>query len=373
MGRPKGAGVTPILKGSTWYVSYRLNGKQTTKKTEGCRTRADALEWGLEFLLDLKIEQAGIKYPNNPEYTEEVIRIGEENYDAQTKYLDHITKDIDKYIKYCNLHYTSGDARHRIALVKRFKKWLSVKNITRWEHFNDFEAWINSLNLQPLGVHSYAIRMRAFFTWLVKEKAISKNPVELKKYKLAPKILQRMSKKIMPLTDDDIVRIEKVMGNERDKTVWALCLHTGMRISEVINLLWKNVDLVNKIIYVKANDVDGNRGILKSTLKTSNSDRKIPIKKVLLTILQTAKVKATSAYVVEPMRKRGEYDWSAKSPITTIRPDFHTHLLRHTFITRFLHVKNVTIFEVATIAGNTPQEIQKTYGHFFNTGNINKF
>ena len=126
-----------------------------------------------------------------------------------------------------------------------------------------------------------------------------------------------------------------------------LCLHSGMRIGEVCALQWKDIDIVQGVIYVRRtieriyiieNDVRRTELVI-STPKTQNSIREIPLSKELIRLLKPLKKVVNDTFYVltnesnptEPRTYRNYY----KSVLDKLNiPHLKFHGLRHSFATR---------------------------------------
>lgn len=122
----------------------------------------------------------------------------------------------------------------------------------------------------------------------------------------------------------------------------ALC--TGMRIGEVCALKWEDVDFAHKTITIKYSVGRIYNCELKSTEKirtspkTKNSYREIPISKQLFQALKTVKKQSRSPYVVgtstQSKEPRSYRDYFNRLLKRLGIPHLVFHGLRHTFATR---------------------------------------
>ena len=128
-----------------------------------------------------------------------------------------------------------------------------------------------------------------------------------------------------------------------------ISLYTGMRIGEICALKWKDVNLSEKIIYVKKTAERIDNCVLKETKiiidspKTENSIRNIPIPSKLYKILKTLKNKYNNdCYVLSGTNKIIEPRMYQKFFKKVLKKNnikqrkFHS--LRHTFATNCIEV-----------------------------------
>ncbi len=123
-----------------------------------------------------------------------------------------------------------------------------------------------------------------------------------------------------------------------------LCLYTGLRIGELLALEWTDVDLTKGLLFVNKSchygkDRAGTYSRIVESPKTAQSERVIPLPKVLLPYLKVLK-KQRGDYVVSNHGKAISTR-SYQNSFSIILKKLHIphksfHSLRHTFATRAL-------------------------------------
>jgi integrase/recombinase XerD len=155
----------------------------------------------------------------------------------------------DRKIKNLSQDTISGYQRD----LGEFRKWLEetypdITNIedVKEKHIKEyFQHLINEKNNNAVTINHKLIYIRAFFNYLVQEKIIKETPVKIKKPKL--------DVKIEALTDEQVYQILRYFRKikTRDKTFYAYrnylmiltFLGTGVRLGELINIRWRDIDL----------------------------------------------------------------------------------------------------------------------------------
>lgn len=125
-----------------------------------------------------------------------------------------------------------------------------------------------------------------------------------------------------------------------------LCLYTGMRIGEICALQWRDIDIEERVIYIKRTiqrvyyknrDNKGATKIIITTPKSKKSVRVIPISDLLFDTIEK-KRGASDYYVITGSPKYIEPRLYRKHFMNFIRENsldyIHFHGLRHTFATR---------------------------------------
>ena len=142
----------------------------------------------------------------------------------------------------------------------------------------------------------------------------------------------------------------------------ALGGYAGMRIGEVGNLRWEDIDLEQGLIRIQPKQEAA--GISAWEAKTNNSYRQIPISEELLEILNN--LQKDSGYVIEYQGRKisrssfrfdNDKHWES---VTGSFKDFTFHMLRHTFVSMLLN-EGRSLEVVSKIIGDTFHTCYNTY------------
>lgn len=133
---------------------------------------------------------------------------------------------------------------------------------------------------------------------------------------------------------------------------------TGMRLSELINLKWEAVDLINRIIHVRNTDT--------FTTKSKKS-RVIPMNEYLYKLLAKRKEHAVCEYVFhKKMLKLDRLYVSKKFKKFVIdagiNPKLKFHSLRHTCAS-WLVQSGIDLYTVQKILGHSSVNVTARYAH----------
>ncbi len=188
---------------------------------------------------------------------------------------------------------------------------------------------------KPSTFISYHNTLNVFFTWCIKEKHMSFNPVEDIE---VPKLNKSLPSK---LTKQDAMRLLEVAYNYpypykflryRNHAIFATFLFAGLRRKELLNLKFADVDLENLTIFVR----QGKGG----------KDRIIPMSYRLAEILKTylrerLRLKKTCPELFTSLnRDMGFKEIGLKRLVDKMKEasglKFSSHKLRHTFATLML-------------------------------------
>lgn len=241
---------------------------------------------------------------------------------------------------------------------------LKLKDVTPVICTNLTIALLNDLKLSRSSAKTTLIYLKMVFKYAVLvEKILSYNPAEfvyLPKYTRQEKekmILNYENEKQLYMEKDVLKKfLDATKSNKNSFPFYAIAMtlaYTGMRIGEVLALQWENIDLKNKIIYVK-HDVFFKAGnFILQTPKTKTSIREIIIPDILVSELkiyrkQFLEYKIAHSAIWEnngcdfvfnsirtpgkPFKIRTISQWIKNIAIEINEPYIHAHTFRHTHV-----------------------------------------
>lgn len=119
-------------------------------------------------------------------------------------------------------------------------------------------SFIEGANVKPVTRHSYRRHLRVFFRWLVEQGALGDDPTVKVKLERAP------MKHPHFLTPEDVQRIccaieAPYRFGPKEAARWLLPIvranvYLGLRLGEVVNLRWADVDLEGRSLTVRCTD-----------------------------------------------------------------------------------------------------------------------
>ena len=112
----------------------------------------------------------------------------------------------------------------------------------------DIEHFISSLNLESSSISNYLSSFKTFYNYYIKIGLLKENPVLLID---SPKLKKHLPTYLTIDEIDKLLNIEiKDAFSARNKSLLELLYATGLRISELINLEFKNIDLNDCIVRI---------------------------------------------------------------------------------------------------------------------------
>lgn len=151
-------------------------------------------------------------------------------YSTRENYL----ASLNKFEKFCNLHYEGRKTQHIINEIK------SLKDQERDDAFfgvlQDFVNWLDDSNLSTTTIHQYFQIVNYYFNY----HGIRTHPIDLKQNVKLPR---KIKEKLHPLTQEEVFQLFRFTPKKR-KMLYLLLLGTGMRIRETVALRKKDFDLI---------------------------------------------------------------------------------------------------------------------------------
>jgi integrase len=202
--------------------------------------------------------------------------------------------------------------------------------------------------LKPASVNRELDSIKAIFNKAVEWKHIQESPAK------PIKTLKKPLKQPRYLSKEEAIRLlDNATGNL--KTMFMIALYTGFRFSEVLNLQWQDIDLINNSISVNP----------KHNFTPKDYEfRAIPLNKELKEYLLSVKDKANPKDYIYPNHPQ----------INTLQvivkrifkqsqisnASFHT--LRHTFAS-WLVIGGISLYTVSQLLGHTNIKTTMIYAH----------
>ncbi len=251
--------------------------------------------------------------------------------------------------------------------LEQFQQFLAdnfgIEDLSSAGH-SDIRAWMISLIEQPLNptsINRKIATLRSFYKFLLTNGNISKDPT----YKIQALKKGRKLPSFVPEADMEQILDEMRFGEDfeeqRDKMVLEILYLTGMRLSELIALKWKEVDLYESQIKVNGKG-DKNRIIPLSNRMKKNI---LSYKKVFE---QTFSIVNSSDYFIVRKSKEPAYPMMIFRVVRKNLDLFvkaskrSPHVLRHTFATHLLN-KGADLNAVKDLLGHASLAATQVYTH----------
>lgn len=197
----------------------------------------------------------------------------------------------------------------------------------------DIERFISGLNLESSSVANYLSAFKTFYNYYIKIGKININPIDKVD---SPKLSKHLPTFLTVDEVDKLLDIEiKDAFSARNKSLLELLYATGLRISELINLEFKNIDLNDCIVRIMGK---GSKERIVPINDLAIKYLKIYVKDYRHKLVKTEQ----NNYVYlnnhgKKMTRQGVFKMIKKRTLETgIKKDVSPHTLRHSIATHML-------------------------------------
>ena len=270
---------------------------------------------------------------------------------------------INKYLDY--LKYERKLSNNTILSYQNDLKDLYLffnEDIIKVE-YKDLIKYINSLsNLSARSLAHHITVINSFYSFLALNQDIKVNPSENIKIPKLPKKLPKY------LTIDEINKLLDIKLDDqysyRNKAMLELLYATGLRISELINLKFSNIDLNNDLVRVMGK---GSKERIVPINDVAHKYLKIYIddyRNSILGIKQSEYLFISNAK--KPITRQGFFKILKKEcELKGIKKDVSPHVLRHSFATHLL-ANGADIRVIQELLGHSNIVTTEIYTHVVN-------
>ena len=272
----------------------------------------------------------------------------------------------DAFIKYLKFEKRLSD--HTILSydndLKQFESFFKTYSTNKEIKTTDKRAirsWIVELSLKklsPKSINRKIATLKSFFKFLIKREIIEINPTtNITSLKTDQKIPNFLKEKDVNFLFDNLI-LEKNFNGERDMMILELLYGTGIRISELINLKTRNINLPKKEMKImgkrkKERIIPLHQQIISQIKKYL--DKKNEIKSTHEFLLCTNKGKKLYPMLIYRIVKK-----HLSSLINSKK--YNPHLLRHTFATHILN-KGGDLNSIKDLLGHESLAATQIYTH----------
>lgn len=232
--------------------------------------------------------------------------------------------------------YLSSNSLRNIEQIIRLHtpEWLKLMKMTDITIF-DIDRALSAIPIGRTHVYTKQVWYSAF------TKAYKLGIIQVNVMLLTDRVTYK-KKKSTALTIDEQEKFIKALEGRRSKWVMLFYLHTGVRRSEALEVLWTDIDKESRLIRIRGT-------------KTENSDRFIILTEAVEKILEGQKLQCKK----EKIHDKRIFPYSKQQMSRVFRelcPNHHLHDLRHTFITRCAEC-GVNISVCQQLVGHTTSDM----------------
>ena len=227
---------------------------------------------------------------------------------------------------------------------------------------NDIEKFISSLSITANSISNYISSFNTFYNYYVKIGKIDNNPIDNIDN---PKIDKKLPIYLTVEEIDELLNIDITDEySARNKSILELLYATGLRISELISLEFKNIDLNDECLRVMGK---GKKERIVPINETAIKYLKIYIKDYRYKLVK----KEQNNYIYlnnhgKKMTRQGVYKMiKNRCFLTNIKKDVSPHTLRHSIATHML-INGADLRIIQEFLGHSDISTTQIYTHLTN-------
>ncbi|MBA4312667.1 MAG: hypothetical protein C0417_08555 [Chlorobiaceae bacterium] len=311
-----------------YYLWYFDEGGRKHKVSTGCNLKSDAVKFLRDFNENASYRKSRITLKTLKEFHSDYQTYSKSVHTLKTQQsIDSAFRELQRIV---------GDIMHNKIGIREIESFLAQKKAEASE-------WT---------ARKYYISLASAFETAKRWNYISINPFR--------KVQKPKTSEVQPvyLNKEDMTSLLGKVTDIQCKNLFLVAVLTGLRLGELLNLQWSDIDLIKKVIYIKN----------RETFSTKNRKNRVaPINEQLLNVLILMKENASSEIVFHSKGKHLKPNWISKAfkgyvLKTGLNEKLHFHSLRHTFAS-WLVQDGVSLYEVQKLLGHSNISVTQVYSH----------
>jgi site-specific recombinase XerD len=289
--------------------------------------------------------------PEAQRFLSEFIQKGKEQKSRQSTIL--LSQFQAEFLTYSTSNHSPKTTRSYKTAFREFIRIVGDKGI-RNVTVRDIEQFL-SVKKQEASertARAYFVTLASAYQTAIRWKYLHTNPFRsVEKPRLPEKLPVYLSK-------DAFRTLQSVTEDSDLRELFQLAVSTGMRLGEILNLQWTDIDQTRKLIRV---------GNSEGFTTKSKRGRNIPMSDQLSEIMVLRKGRASSELVFHLNGKKHREEFVSKRFKASVRKaglddKLHFHSLRHTFAS-WLVQDGVSLYEVQKLLGHSNISVTQVYSH----------
>jgi len=312
---------TLYLRGKTWVLNYTAGGRRVREAVGTNKKLA-------EMVLKKRVTEA----------------IENRWFDKRNVGVTPFSEFAETYItRHIALLKSSKTERVRVLFWKREFGSRPIGQITRAE-LQDWQAHKRQTN-KPATVNRIMCRLRHMFNKAVEWELLDESPMERLRF------LPENNARLRYLSMDECGKLLEGCIAPHMRALATVALHTGMRLGEILNLEWSDLDFASGSILIR----DSKNG----------QPRHVPMDSTVRTLLSSYIPTPGSSHVF-PSASGGRLSTVQKAfrnaRTRAGMPDLHFHDLRHTFASHWV-MSGGDLYVLKDILGHKSISMTQRYAH----------
>ena len=255
------------------------------------------------------------------------------------------------YFNYVQLKHKPSTVRNEKHLIGNFMEYFTADFDADSLRSISVEMWLLQIySTRPTNAHLKYRTLKAMFNWAIRNEMVKTNPF------LGIKLPRKRVLHPVFINKEEFYQILNYEPYDYMRNIYIIAFYTGLRLGELINLEWKDIDLTKKSLRVANTDTFSTK---------SGKDRVIPlclpVHNLLCEMSEDRKenkyviVRHCSSYISHRFLKAvRKTDLSGRH--------IHFHTLRHSFASNLV-CKGVSLYAVKELLGHSDYATTQVYAH----------
>jgi integrase len=307
-----------------YYISYRENGKRKWYSTAE-RNKTEALR---------KLDSFEDPHSSNPtrpllqEFIKDFLQDAESSFSVGSQTIFRTVFG----------HFSS-------FIGEKYLESITVKDV-------DLYRMGRAKQVSPVTVNIELRMLRVAFYRAERWKILNENPFK------RVRLMRIPEQQPVYLTKEDFLKLFTLISEVWLKEIIVVAVSTGMRRGELLNLMWKSIDLERRLIHVQS---------INGFLTKSGKARTVPMSEMVFNVIWKKVSLPHGEYVFEFRGKRIQESLATHKLKLYVRkagldPRIHFHSLRHTFAS-WLVQDGASLYEVQKLLGHSTLAVTQIYSH----------
>ena len=256
---------------------------------------------------------------------------------------------VDKFMEYAKINFSPSYVEQFYYAFRELGIEVKDKLLSQIS-YNDVEHMVNRRRAEGkiTSTNSFVACLKSAFNKAIDWELLETNPAKKIKPKKVPK------NHPIFITEDEFHSLISLETNQLAKTAFITAFYLGVRISELLNIRWEDVDFVNNKICIRNSEYHTTKSKLQ---------RDIPIHPRVKQVIEELPQKNEFVFQGYYNRRRlsGKFKELVKK-CETINQQFHFHSLRHSFASNLVR-KGISLYIVQKLMGHHSPSVTQIYSH----------
>jgi integrase len=259
---------------------------------------------------------------------------------------------VRRYFEFAKINYSQGYVEQFKYAFRELGFEVKGKLLLQINH-NNIERMVNRRRAEGknTSTNNFIDCLKSAFNKAVEWDLIEYNPLKKIKKKKLPK------NHPIFITEEEFNKLIELEKNHLAKSAYIIAFYSGCRISELLNIRWKDVDFTNNKICIKNHQHHTTKSL---------KQRDIPIHSRIKQVIET--LPRENEFVLQGYYNRRRLSAKFKNIVKKsnhINQEMKFHGLQHSFASNLVR-KGISLYIVQQLLGHSDISITQIYSHLRN-------